>query len=119
MITNIVGQGSVVVNNNYTSLPYINSISSNPMQGMIRVNGSSLQVFDGSSWIGLSMAYPSVGLSGSAESAINWAQNRMAEEAEFRKLAETSEAVKHALEEAELAREKLKVIATLAKDTHA
>jgi hypothetical protein len=43
----------------------------------------------------------------------------MAEEEEFRRLAETSEAVKHALEEAELAREKLKVIATLAKDTNA
>lgn len=119
MITNITGQGSVVVNNSYTTLPYINSNSVNPMQGMLRVNGSNLQVFDGSTWIGVSMAYPSVGLSGPAESAINWAQARMVEEAEFRKLAETSEAVKNALEEAEIAREKLKVIATLAKDTNA
>lgn len=119
MITNLTGQGSVVVNNNYTPLPYINSNSANPLQGMLRINGSSLQVFDGSSWIGLSMGYPSVGLSGSAESALNWVQTRMAEEEEFRKLAETSDAVKHAFAEAELAREKLKVIATLAKDTNA
>lgn len=119
MITNLVGQGSVVVNSNYTSLPYINTNSANPMQGMLRVNGSSLQVFDGASWIGLSMAYPTVGLSGSAEAALNWAQIKMAEEEEFRKLAETSDAVKHALAEAELAREKLRVIATLAKDTNA
>lgn len=119
MITNIIGQGSVVVTNSHTTLPYINSNSANPMQGMLRINGSSLQVFDGSTWMSVSMAYPSVSLSGSAEFALTWVQQRMAEEVEYRKLAETNEAVKNAMDELRIAEEKLKVIATLAKDNNA
>jgi hypothetical protein len=100
-------------------MPYINQNSSNPIQGMIRINGSMLQVFDGSSWVGISNSNPTVTLSGTADSAIQWALNKMAEEAEFKKLAETNVTVKHALADVELAKEKLKVIATLAKEDNA
>lgn len=119
MLKGLTGGTNVVVNNNYTSMPYINTNTSNPMQGMLRVNGNDMQVFDGSTWLSVSGAYPTVELSGSANSAITWALHKMAEEEEYRKLAETSEAVKGAMANVALAQEQLKVIATLAKDTNA
>jgi hypothetical protein len=100
-------------------MPYINQNSSNPMQGMIRVNGSMLQVFDGSSWISMSSSNSTISLSGTAESAIQWALKKMAEEEEFKQLAKTNEAVAGAMADVELAKEKLKVVAILAQDQNA
>lgn len=119
MINSITGNNYIVVSNSYSSTPYIHQNSSNPMQGMLRLAGSDMQVFDGTSWISISTSYPSVGLNGVAESAINWALAKMQEEAEFKKLAETSDAVKHAIKEVDLAKERLKIIATLAKEPDA
>jgi hypothetical protein len=119
MINSITGNNYIVVNHSYSTTPYVNQNSSNPMQGMLRLNGSDMQVFDGTAWLSISASYPSIGLNGVAESAINWALTKMQEEAEFKKLAETSDAVKHAIEEVNLAKERLKIIATLAKEPDA
>ena len=51
MIKGLTGTCGVTVSAGNTSVPYVNQNINNPMQGMIRINGSDMQVFDGSNWI--------------------------------------------------------------------
>ena len=44
------------------------------MQGMIRLNGSDFQVFDGSNWLMLTTQYPSVGLDEDTQDLLQWAR---------------------------------------------
>lgn len=86
MINNIIGSGSVVVSGGGGSLPYVNANPSNPLQGMMRVNGSNIEVYDGHGWVMVSTGYPSVSLTGEAESILQWAREKKAEEAKMKEL---------------------------------
>jgi hypothetical protein len=80
MIKGLAGSQGIVVNGGNTALPYISTNSNNPMQGMIRINGSDMQVFDGSGWTTLSTSYATVELDGHSQSLLKWveAQRTMA-----------------------------------------
>jgi hypothetical protein len=97
-----------------TSLPYVGS-SPNPVHGMVRVNSSRVEVFDGNSWIELSNQIH-IGMNSESERAIDWAIKRMEEERAWTELAETNSAVKIALDNLEQARQQLKVTAQLARE---
>lgn len=80
MIKGIQGSNSVVVNGGNTSVPYVNQNVSNPIQGMMRIWGNDLQVFDGSNWMNISSSYATVSLSPTTEEAIDWVKRKMQEE---------------------------------------
>ena len=80
MIKGLQGSASVVVNGGNTSVPYVNQNNSNPMQGMIRVWGTDMQVFDGTAWISMSTSYATVGLTPTVEEVIDWGRRKMQEE---------------------------------------
>lgn len=117
MIKSITGGNGIQVDSGYVNLPYVNANSNNPMTGMIRINGSDLQVFDGSSWIGVGGAYPTISLNGSTQSAILWAQTKMAEEARLQELAKKHPAVADAVEKVTKTMDELKVIVALTEET--
>jgi hypothetical protein len=96
-------------------LAYVGSNSANPFQGVVRINGSNMEVFDGSYWKHIDTTV-SVGLSGTAGSAIDWAIKRMEEERQWAELAKENKAVKIALENLEQARQQLAVTAKLARE---
>jgi hypothetical protein len=97
------------------SLTYVGTNPSNPFQGVVRLNGSNMEVFDGSYWKHIDTSV-SVGLSGVANSAIDWAIKRMEEERQWAELAKENKAVKIALENLEQARQQLAVTAQLARE---
>ena len=99
-----------------SSLPYVSMNTSNPSQGMLRLNGSDMEVFDGSSWRKIYAGSANVGLNTEAEQAISWAIKRMKQEEEWYKLATTNEAVSIALDQLEQARTRLELTAILARD---
>lgn len=72
MIKGLMGGQGVVVNGGNTSVPYVTMNSSNPMQGMIRIWGSDMQVFDGNNWVTMSTSYATVELDGNAQSLLKW-----------------------------------------------
>lgn len=77
MIKGIMGGTGVVVNGGNASVPYVNMSSgsmANPMQGMMRINGTEIQVFDGSSWLNVNSSYATVELNGDYQSIIEWAR---------------------------------------------
>jgi len=99
MIKGIQGSAHVVVNGGNTSVPYVSANINNPVQGMIRINGSDMQVFDGSSWLSMSTSYATVALSPTTEEAINWAKCKMLEEKNLHERMERHPGLRQAYEQ--------------------
>jgi hypothetical protein len=116
MIKGLIGSAGIVVQGGDTSVPYINQNITNPMQGMMRVWGTDMQVFDGSSWMNLSTSYATVGLNSDTQSLLNWAREKRDEENKWYKLASSNEAVRIALEQLEQAKTRLELTAILSRD---
>jgi len=93
---------------------YVASDVNNPLQGMVRVNGTTLEVFD-HAWKPLNDSL-AVGLHGLAQDAIDWAIEKMKEEQAWKKLAENNSAVLIALDNLEEARRQLSITAELARE---
>lgn len=68
------GKGTVVSGGN-TTYPYVAMNSNNPIQGMLRVNGQDMQVFDGASWLTVGAGYASVDLDADTQSLLEWARS--------------------------------------------
>lgn len=115
MIQGITGTGRVIVSNSYSGT-YVSPNSNNPMQGIIRLNGSQMEVYDGNTWIALAGSYPTIDLDSMTQSVLNWAVVKMEEERKWTELAKENTAVKIALDNLEQARQQLNITATLARD---
>lgn len=99
MIRNISSSGRYVqVVGGNTNVPYINS--GQQSAGMLRYNTSSqnVEVYDGSSWQQLDSGYVSVGLSGEAESLLDWARQERNRQAMREQLIKDNPALQKAWE---------------------
>lgn len=105
-----------VVSSGNTSVPYVNQNMNNPIQGMIRISGSDMQVFDGNSWIVMNTSYATVGMSPDAESLLDWARQKRDEEAANLKLAETNPTIKNLLDEMNKYKDQINMVKILMKD---
>lgn len=99
-----------------SSMPYVSMNHSNPSQGMLRLSGSDMEVFDGQSWMKIYAGSANVGLNSDAEKAISWAIKKMKQEEEWYKLATTNNAVRIALDQLEQAKTRLELTAHLARE---
>lgn len=115
MIKGIMGSNGLVVNGGNTSLPYINistgGNNSNPMQGMMRISGTEIQVFDGTSWMNIASSYATVELTGEVQSIIQWAREERNKQLERTKLVKDNPALQKALEAIERAETNFDLIA--------
>ena len=116
MIKSINGLGHIVVTGGSSSSPYVNTHSGQPLVGMVRYHNNNLEVYDGNSWLQISGSYATIDLSVTANAAITWAMNKMAEEAQLEKMAAEHPAVKAAYENMKRASEQLKATIILSKD---
>ena len=98
MIKGLMGNQGVVVSGGNTSLPYVNQNGTNPMQGMIRVWGSDMQVFDGSNWMTMSTSYATVSLDPETQDLILWAKAQRQMALNRMTLAQNNPALMKALE---------------------
>ena len=118
-----MGKVGVSISGGDTSLPYVPMNTENPIQGMIRVWGTDLQVFNGSSWAPLPSSYATVTLDTYALDMLDWVRKKMLEEKVLEALSDDNPAVKLARENVnrikqELARaeEQLKITEILSQD---
>ena len=116
MIKGLQGITGVSVGGGNTALPYVGPNANNPMTGMIRIHGTEMEVFNGSSWQMLSTSYATVGLDQDVLDIVQWARKKRDEENEWYKLASSNEAVRIALEQLEQAKTRLELTAHLARD---
>jgi len=105
-----------VVSSGNTSVPYINQNMNNPIQGMLRICGSDLQVFDGNSWIVMNSSYASVGLTPDAELLLDWARQKRDEEVATLKLAETNPTIKDLLNTIKQKQDQIEMVKILMKN---
>jgi hypothetical protein len=120
MIKNITTGIGLQVSNNYSSWPtfYNTSASTgNTLVGQMRYNGSSqnIEVYDGSAWMTMTGTYPTIELSPHVQAIVNWAQTKMAEEAEWEKLASNNATLQDAVDTLRKAQEQVKILAALIK----
>ena len=119
MIKGIDSYGKYVsVMGGHPAATYVNGYSGLQGVGNVRYNTTmqAFEVYDGNQWMTLSMTMAQVGLSGEAESLLDWARKKRDEETEWYKLASNSEAVRIALEQLEQAKQRLELTAILARD---
>jgi hypothetical protein len=116
MIKGVASGAFVNVSGGHSIFPYIPMNSNNPIQGMVRIHGQNIEVFDGSSWIIITAEYATVELNHSAQSAISWVIKKMQEETEIEHLASQHPAIKAAHENLKKAEEQLKTTIILSKE---
>jgi hypothetical protein len=113
MIKGLQGTCGVTVSAGDTSLPYISSNISNPIQGMLRINGTEIEVFNGTGWQQISSSYATVTLDQDILDVIQWARKKRKEEQELKKLSEENVAIKDLLEQVKEKQQQIQMVATL------
>jgi len=101
MIDSIHSSSPYITIGGGSSSTYVNGYPGAQGVGNLRYNTTmqKMEVFDGNSWMQLSMASPSVGLSGVAQTAIDWAVNKMNEESALKARMEKHPGLKQAYEQ--------------------
>jgi hypothetical protein len=103
MIKGLTGTLGVTIAGGSTTMPYVPQNSSNPIQGMIRVNNQDLEVFTGSSWQVMSTSYASVGLDQDVLDVIQWARKQRDKQLDRERRIQNNPALKKAYEAIERA----------------
>jgi hypothetical protein len=116
MIKGLMGTTGISVGGGNTALPYVGPNANNPMTGMLRINGTEMEVFNGSSWQMLSTSYATVSLDQDVLDLVQWARKRRDEESKWYALASSNEAVRIALEQLEQAKTRLELTAILSRE---
>ena len=111
MIKGLMGGNGVVVDGGNTVLPYVPMNNENPIQGMIRVWGTDLQVFNGSNWTQLQASYATVRLDPNSESLLAWCNAQRTMAMRRLELAEKNPALMNALEAIKKAEDNYEILA--------
>ena len=118
MIKHIYATGRYVVANSMPGSTYVNNYAGSVGVGNVRYDTSrqQLQVYDGNTWIELQMGSANIGLTPEAESLLEWAREKRAEEYSLHEMVKSNEAVRIAYENLNKAKEQLKTTVILAKE---
>ena len=111
-----MGGTNVIVSGGNTSVPYVSQNNSNPMQGMLRIWGSDMQVFDGNNWMNLSTSYATVDLSPESQTLLQWAREQKNKQADRETRIKNNPALQKAFENIKRAEENFELIDALVKD---
>jgi hypothetical protein len=125
MIKGLMGSNGVIVSGGNTSLQYVSQNASNPMQGMIRVWGTDMQVFDGTAWVNIQTSYATVELDAETQTLLQYVRQQQKEDAELRALISghhhpavriAQENLNKVLEDLNRAKQQLKATVILSKE---
>jgi len=111
MIKGLQGVTGITVSGGNTSLPYVGPNSSNPMTGMIRINNTELEVFNGSNWQMISSSYATVSLDQDVLDVIQWARKERDRHSKRQALIKDNPALQKALESIERAEANFDILA--------
>jgi hypothetical protein len=115
MIKGLMGNQGVTVSGGNTALPYISSNANNPIQGMIRINMTELEVFNGSNWQQISSSYATVSLDQETQDLLSWARAQRTMQLNRLTLAQNNPAMLKALEAIKRAEENFELLEQFVK----
>jgi len=116
MIKGLMGSQGVTVMGGDTALPYIPMNSENPIQGMIRVHGTDMQVFNGSMWTTLATSYATVELNGDTQAILQWAREERDKQFKRQQLIKNNPALQNAMDAIERAEANFDILAKFVED---
>jgi len=113
MIDYVYGGEFLDVSSSKGATPYINTM--NPITGMVAYDGSSqgMKVYDGNNWVTVGGGVANIHLTQNAISILKWAEQKMLQEAERNKLAETNPAIKDLMKQIKDKEEQINMVSTL------
>jgi len=111
MIKGLMGSKGLIVSGGDTSLPYISTNVNNPVQGMIRVNNTDLEVFNGTAWQSLPSSYATVSLDQDTQDLLQWARAQRTMAMNRLTLAQNNPALMKALEKLKKAQDDFELLA--------
>jgi hypothetical protein len=111
MIKGLMGTCGVTVSAGNTALPYVGPNANNPMTGMIRINNTELEVFNGTSWQIISSSYATVSLDQEILDVIQWARTQRTMAMNRLTLAQNNPALMKALEKLKKAEDDFELLA--------
>lgn len=117
MINSIVGLGSVTVSAGTSGRPYYNMNNQNPAMGSLRFNAytSTIEAFDGITWVQMPSTVPSISLDPEAEAALSWARKQMQNEVYILGLSKEYPAIKELLDQLTDIKHKIDMVVALVK----
>jgi hypothetical protein len=110
MIKGLMGTTGVTVSGGDTSLPYVNQNPNNPIQGMIRINMTALEVFNGTAWQSLPSSYATVSLDQDTQDLLQWARAQRTMALNRLTLAQNNPALMKALEALKRAEDNFEIL---------
>jgi hypothetical protein len=111
MIKGLTGITGITVSAGNTALPYVGPNSNNPMTGMIRINNTELEVFNGTSWQQISTSYATVSLDQDTQDLLQWARTQRTIAMNRMTLAQNNPALLKALEAVKRAEDNFEILA--------
>ena len=111
MIKGLMGTTGVTVAGGNTSLPYVGPNPSNPIQGMIRINNTEMEVFNGNNWQVISTSYATVSLDQDVLDVVQWARKQRDKQQKREQLIKDNPALQKALEAIERAESNFDLLA--------
>ena len=114
MIKGLQGTNGAMVMGGNTTVPWVPTNSNNPMQGMIRISGNDMQVFDGSNWINLSTSYATVSLDQETQDLLIWARAQRQMALNRMTLAQNNPSLMKALEKLKKAEDNFDILQRIA-----
>jgi hypothetical protein len=110
MIKGLMGAPGVTVSGGNTSLPYIGPNMNNPIQGMIRINNTDFEVFNGTGWQQLASSYATVGLDQETQDLLTWARTQRQLDLDRKTLIKNNPALEKAYEAIQRAEAKFDIL---------
>ena len=115
MIKGLQGIQGVTVSGGNTSLPYVGPNPNNPITGMLRINNTELEVFNGTSWQMISTSYATVSLDQETQDLLSWAKTQRTMQLNRLTLAQNNPALMKALEAIKRAEENFELLEQFVK----
>jgi hypothetical protein len=96
MIKGLMGTVGITVSGGNVRLPYIGVNASNPAPGMVRLNGTDFEVFNGTAWQSLPSSYATVSFDQDTQDLLQWARTQRQLELNRATLIENNPALENA-----------------------
>lgn len=113
MIKGLQGQMGITVGAGDNILPYVSANINNPMQGMLRINNTELEVFNGSNWQRISSSYATVSLDAETQDLLLWAKAQRQMALNRMTLAQNNPGLMKALESLKKAEDNFEILAKI------
>ena len=110
-----MGSVGIDVSGGNVSTPYISPNQNNPIQGMLRINNTDFEVFNGTGWQSLPSSYATVSLDPDVQDLLIWARKQREEELALENLAQTNPTIKDLIDQVKIKQDQIKMVQTLIK----